>query len=411
MFTSATISEQLAACANDSLRVLVIGAGIAGTTAAQLLRRRGLHPVLIDRATGLDDAGYMLALMPMVDRALDELGVREKYRSRSTHIDVYRMLSRRGAILREDRLGDVLDMYGDYRGISRGALLDVLTDTGAPVSRGTTVNSLEEGAESIQVRISSPDSEIETVFDLVIIADGIHSHTRELVSGEQKPDSVVTGWGGWVVWTAEESEPHLGEELWGDGFFVGSYPVAGEVGVFIGGAQEDTTVGPKAFVTRIRSQLKTGTSRLQRALTAVEHARDPFYWVLDDVRTTRWAYGRTILLGDAAAGFLPTAGIGAGMAMESAWVLCRALAGTTPKDVASGLTRYEAVQKPRVESAQSNSRQLAGLMFRRGSVLALLRDTAMRVTSVKMALRPIIRLLQQPPEHDRVGPKPPESLP
>lgn len=411
MLTPTPIREQMSACTNDSLRVLVVGAGIAGTTAAQLMRRRGLHPVLIDRGTKVDDAGYMLALMPMVDRTLNELGIRQLYRNRSTRIDVYRMLSHRGAVLREDPLGAVLDKHGDFRGISRGALLDVLTEAGAPVTTGTTVTSLKDGAEGTRVRLTAPDNEIAVTFDLVIIADGIHSRTRDLRSGEKKPDQVTTGWGGWVVWAAEDSEPHLGEELWGNGFFVGSYPVAGEVGVFVGGPQEDTAVGPKAFVTGVRSQLGATTSRLEHVLDAVEYARDPFYWVLDDVRTPCWAHGRTILLGDAAAGFLPTAGIGAGMAIESAWVLCRTLARTSPEGVVAGLVGYERLQRPRVESAQSNSRQLARLMFRRGGLLAILRDTAMRITSVKMALRPIIKLLQTPTEPDSSGPQSSKHLP
>lgn len=404
MFSPTPLSAQFAACADDALRVLIIGAGIAGTTTAQLLRHRGLHPVLIDRAASLDDAGYMLALMPMADRVLDELGIRQEYRSRSTRIDTYRMLGRQGALLREDALSDVLGMYGDYRGISRGALLDVLTGAGAAVSTGTTVTSLTEVAGCTRVRLADADSETEMGFDVVVIADGIHSRTRELVLRQQRPSQVLTGWGGWVVWADEDNAPHLGEELWGNGFFIGSYPVAEAVGAFIGGPQDTTAAGPEAFVRRIRSELKTSTSRLQHVLDAVEHAQDPFYWVLDDVRTPRWAHGHTILLGDAAAGFLPTAGIGAGMAMESAWMLCHTIAALTPAVVPSGLTRYETVQRPRVESAQSNSRQLAGLMFRRGSLLAFLRDVVARITTVKIALRPIIKLLQHQPGPPVTGP-------
>ena len=43
--------------------------------------------------------------------------------------------------------------------------------------------------------------------------------------------------------------------------------------------------------------------------------------------------GRVVLLGDAAAGFLPTAGIGAGMALESALALTKELTRTDAKDI------------------------------------------------------------------------------
>lgn len=396
MFSQTPLQAQLDTAASDPLRVLVVGAGIAGTTAAQLLRVRGLHPVLIDRADTLTETGYMLALMPMADAALDDLGVHDAYREASTHIERYRLLDRHGSTVREDALGDLLSVYGDYRGISRGALLDVLTASGAPVSTETTVTSLTEGDDSVHVRFDGSSGHTEASFDLVIVADGIHSRTRRFVPSGQNPSETITDWGGWVVWAPDDGDSDLGEELWGDGFFVGSYPVKGAVGAFVGGPTAQTDAGPAAFVDSIRSRLNDSTPRLRHILDAVAEADDPFYWVLDDVRTRPWATGRTVLLGDAAAGFLPTAGIGAGMAMESAWVLCRTLEGIDSGNIHRALHAFEAAQRPRVESAQSNSRQLASLMFRLSTTLAFVRTLVMRFTSIKIALGPIIRLLQKP---------------
>jgi len=84
----------------------------------------------------------------------------------------------------------------------------------------------------------------------------------------------------------------------------------------------------------VRGQLRTTSPRIDRALAAV-------------------------LLGDAAAGFLPTAGIGAGMAMKSAWVLARMLSHAPEVDLTALLAEYERTQKPRVEAAQGSSRALA----------------------------------------------------
>jgi 2-polyprenyl-6-methoxyphenol hydroxylase-like FAD-dependent oxidoreductase len=107
--------------------------------------------------------------------------------------------------------------------------------------------------------------------------------------------------------------------------------------------------------------------------------------------------GRVALLGDTAAGFLPTAGIGAAMAMESAWVLAGLLAGTAPARVPDALGRYQASQRLRVEAAQANSRQLARLMFTRSRALSGLRNTVARFIPLRSALRPITRLLRSQP--------------
>jgi salicylate hydroxylase len=75
MLEATSIQAQLADARGDRLRVLVVGAGVAGTTVAQLLRREGLHPVLVERSAREADSGYMLALMPLVDPVLETLGV------------------------------------------------------------------------------------------------------------------------------------------------------------------------------------------------------------------------------------------------------------------------------------------------------------------------------------------------
>ena len=147
---------------------------------------------------------------------------------------------------------------------------------------------------------------------------------------------------------------------------------------------------------------------------------DPYFWPLKDVRASRWTTNRTVLLGDAAAGFLPTAGVGAGMAIESAWVLARMLLATlttaepgragpvpspdlaerrqvTSADLAAVLTAYETAQRPRVETAQDTSRSLARLMFSESRLLATLRDVAFRVLTVERAIRPILTMLDHPP--------------
>src|SRR5699024_3646097 len=119
---------------------------------------------------------------------------------------------------------------------------------------------------------SGPDGEVETRFDLVVVADGIHSRTRDMLP-VGAPQRTETGWGGWVVWTsaaapasdtphAPDEESDLIEELWGRGFLIGSYPAAGDVGTFVGGPDEDTAAGPARFADRIRTGLTRTTPRV-----------------------------------------------------------------------------------------------------------------------------------------------------
>lgn len=396
MFIPTSVEKQYENARRDELRILIVGAGIAGVTVAQLLRRSGRQPVLIERGDSASAPGYMLALMPMVDAALDDLGVREAYRAASVSLERYAVHGHTGQLLRVDSMASIMARYGDYRGISRGALLDVLTADGCAAAFGATVTELTEKSDVATVGVTGVPQPLD--FDLVIVADGIHSTTRDLMLNGRRVEVVDTNWGGWVVWAPEDSDRDLGEELWGAGNFAGMYPVAGALGVFLGGPRADTEVGPAAFVEKIRRRLTSVNPRLDRAMTAVADDPNPYYWSLTDCRAPSWATEHTVLLGDAAAGFLPTAGVGAGMAMESAWMLSRMLAHADRARLATVLRAYECAQRPRVETAQDNSRQLASLMFRRSKTLAWGRELAMRVISVERALRPIQRLLQEQPD-------------
>lgn len=395
MFTPTDIREQLHVADDDALRVLVVGAGVAGGTVAGLLRRAGVHPVLVERSARDADHGYMLALMPMVDAAIEGLGVREAYLDNSVELRRYRFRAHDGRPVRVDSLAGILARFGDYRGISRGALLDVLS--AGPVSYGTTVTEVRETGSEVAVTFDAGGQRVDGGFDLVIAADGMHSATRDLVFDSPGVGAVDTGWGGWVVWMDADTDIDLGEELWGADFFVGSYPVKDGIGAFVGGPRSATDGGPAEFVARARAKLATCDGRLDRVLDAVEGSGEPFYWPLRDCRAAGWSKGRVVLLGDAAAGFLPTAGIGAAMAIESAWVLAAMLRDADPADVPTLLRSYERAQRPRVAAAQNTSRRLARLMFRRSKALAVLRDRLMAALSVEAALGPIKKLLANRP--------------
>jgi 2-polyprenyl-6-methoxyphenol hydroxylase-like FAD-dependent oxidoreductase len=395
MIVATALHEQLEAQREDRLRILIVGAGVAGVTLAALLRKQGLHPVVIERMHTMAHPGYMLALMPTVDPIIADLGIRDEYLAHSAPMSRYAFHSHRGKPLRNDDLGALLSAHGDYRGIERGILLELLSAGDIPVSFGTTVGRIAFGAGDSTVDFT--DSDGAASFDLVVAADGVHSRTRDLLP-IGKAEELDTGWGGWVSWCDPMGDPGTGDEVWGDGFFLGVYPVKDRLGVFLGGPTDETVIGAAAFADRVRAAAPALGERLRAALDAVAGDSDPYFWPLADVRSEHWVAPGAVVLGDAAAGFLPTAGVGAAMAMESAWMLGRMLSHTDRADLAQTLAEWERIEKPRVEAAQANSRMLARLMFRRGRVVAWLRETVMRMITVKAALGPIIRLIADQPD-------------
>src|SRR5690606_31459545 len=151
-------------------------------------------------------------------------------------------------------MADLLARYGDYRGIDRGSLLEVLSGDGLPVTHASTVSAVQQQPDTTVVTLEGPDGTTEAEFDLVVAADGLGSSTRGLVIGDVP--GVDTGWGGWVAWTGPGLPGDRGEEVWGEGFLVAAYPVKGDTGVIVGGPRHATRVGPERFVEQIRSRLR-----------------------------------------------------------------------------------------------------------------------------------------------------------
>ncbi|MCO5321898.1 MAG: FAD-dependent monooxygenase [Microthrixaceae bacterium] len=356
-------------------RILVVGAGIAGATLAALLRRRGEAVALIERAGPLADEGYMLGMMPLGGRVLNGLGLVEAYHRTSIPMREYDLYDRRGQLANSYPLASFVEQFGDWRGIERGALVELLRSEAGPISFETTITSIEDREDRAAVTFGDGS---RATFDLVVGADGIQSSTRRLILDTDEVEDFDTGWGGFVCWTqAPETDTDTYSELWSAGWGVGIYPVPGRLGVFLAGRHHEIVDRDvQGYARELVERVPDGV--FASALGALDLDAPAFYWRMADCRARTWSRGRTVLLGDAAAAFLPTAGVGASAAMDSAAALADELSRSDATHIGYALELYEKRQRHRVELAQKNSRDLARYMFVNAAPLAMARDHLMR---------------------------------
>lgn len=116
---------------------------------------------------------------------------------------------------------------------------------------------------------------------------------------------------------------------------------------------------------------------------------------MSDVRADHWVTSRVALCGDAAAGFLPTAGVGASAAMRSAAGLADELSRADARTAPPALARYEKRCRPIIEANQNDSRRLARVMFVRSPLMAKARDEIAARYPARRALRRIIDSARQ----------------
>ena len=102
------------------------------------------------------------------------------------------------------------------------------------------------------------------------------------------------------------------------------------------------------------------------------------------------------MLGDAARAFLPTAGVGASIALESAAVLDDELSRTDARFLAGALARYEERRKERAEAFQADSRKLASMMMIESVGMSWGRDQLMKFYTLDMLAKNIAQSLAKP---------------
>jgi len=332
----------------------------------------------------------------MGSRVLHGLGLMDAFKAASEPMGVYEMRNGHGEMIHSYPLGEALAEF-DYTGtLLRGELLHLLRTCceDVPLQFDTRVESFEERGDEVIVRLSDGS---EKTCDLLVGADGIHSAVRRQLLGAY-PDK-ETGWGCWV-WIARNVSrpPTTVTEYWSAGRFMGVYPIKGGAGVVAAGATR--TIGPAAVGcdgAKAREYFAAIGGHVGDILAELpDDLANAFWWNLSDYSSERWTQGRVALLGDSACAFLPTAGVGASMALESAAVLDDELGRTDARHLPWALKHYEKRRKHRAEAFQSTSRNLAAMMAVDSAPLAWSRDQMMKFYTLEMLIKQIGKAMAEP---------------
>jgi len=357
------------------LRVLVVGGGIAGLTTAGLLEQRGFSPDVVERTDSYGGLGYALGLWPAGSNVLKGLGAYEAFTSHADPMNTYTLLSDSGTELHSYDLRPLADEYGEAQLIWRPRLIDVLRETVSDenIRMGTTVTDVRQHDDVVDASFSDGTG---STYDVVVGADGIHSATREMVFGEVPLH--YAGMTSWAFWVDEALvERGVVMEHWGDGRFAGLYPTDDGLACFLAATAPEGTPDPvDERKARIRDSFAGMGGFIPDVLEELETQDAADIWHDDfyDLRMDDWTNDRVILLGDAAHAPLPTAGVGASMAMEDAAVLTDELTRTDSTFLEQALDHYVARRRSRVDDVQEKSRQLGSFALFDHSLLTGVRD-------------------------------------
>lgn len=349
------------------MRVLIVGAGIAGQTLACALARRGLACDVIELRSEFDIIGAGMYMQANALRAFDDIGVVPAIHAAGypIHLDHTLVADVNGQILA--RLHHRLPPDEQGRPIlvpiQRRALHDVLARAveaaGVAVRMGCTVEAIDE--RDATARVTFTDG-THGDYDLVVGADGIHSRVRQLVYPGVRAE--YSGYSNWRVLLPRPAELVTALWLMGDqGRSFGMVPLSADT-LYIAGVTKEPG-NPRinrddlARLMRERfAQFERGGGLAGALLAQVTHGTQVVYTAIEQVELPApWHRGRVVVLGDAAHASTPFWAQGAAMAIEDAVVLARELAqardaGTS---LAEALARWQVRRTERCLFVQRGS--------------------------------------------------------
>lgn len=318
----------------ERIRILVVGAGLAGLALVRALRQAGLAADVIERQVRWDDAGSGLYLPANGVRALRALGVGEAVTARAARIPRQQVLDHRGRLLVDIDLGELWGDVGPCLALPRAGLHQVLRD-GVAVRLDRTVRSLACVDGPIAVTF---DDGSHGEYDLVVGADGLRSAVRRLAGDDRPP--VAVGQRSWRFLAACPPEVTTWTVRLGPGSSFLTVPVgSGRVYCYADVTADSATTGDP--VRLLRQRFAGFAAPVPGLLEQLDGTSAVYAAPIEQVAAAGWGRGAIALIGDAAHGMSPNMAEGAALAFEDALVLaaCLRAATTVPGALAEFATR------------------------------------------------------------------------
>jgi 2-polyprenyl-6-methoxyphenol hydroxylase-like FAD-dependent oxidoreductase len=330
------------------VRVIVVGGGIAGLSAAIALRKTGNEVVVLERAPRIDPVGAGITLFANGMRALDRLGVGEAVAARGAAATRSAILTWEGREL--TRVPP--DLLEGTIALHRSDLQAELAAAAGEVRLGVEVAAIEQGEDGVVARSSDGGEERG---DLLVGADGLSSVVRRAIA------DVPIRYAGYTAWRGVSSvpvEPGRLTESWGVGERFGLVDIGRRRTYWF--ATKNASQGEPDESGGRKAEIQRRFSGWHEPIAAVVEAADESAILRNDVYylepLPRWSDGRIVLVGDAAHATTPGVGQGAAQAIEDAVVLADRLAGSD--DLSAVLAEYEAIRRPRADAVLKMSRRV-----------------------------------------------------
>ncbi|SDL79295.1 2-polyprenyl-6-methoxyphenol hydroxylase [Glycomyces sambucus] len=338
--------------------VLISGASIAGHALAYWLHRYGFAVTIVEKASAPRDGGYPIDVRGTAIEVAGRMGILP--RLRDAHVD-----SQRITFLDADG-GEVASvpphtLAGSVEGrdleVRRGdltAALHAAVRDDVEFLFDDSIDTLDQTSDGVDVAFRNGG---RRTFDLVVGADGMHSHTRRLLFGPEGPFHRHLGYR-FAVFTMPNAFG-LARELvmWNaPGRAAALYATGGkddELHAFLNFHRPEPPLArdPDSQADLVAEAFADAGWEVPTIIEAMRGADDLFCDTVGQIRMPTWSSGRIALVGDAAYAPSFLTGQGSSLALVGAYMLAHSLAANPNHTEA--FTAYERTTRPFVDANQA----------------------------------------------------------
>lgn len=360
-------------------RVIIIGGGIGGLTAAVAFRRRGWGVAVYEAAPEFRPVGKGIWVQPNAMQVLARLGLADAVARAGWPVERIQLRTAAGAVLSTVDLDAAKAEFGHtIVSVHRAKLVELLA-AGLPPDALHLGHRFTGYAEEPGRVVAHFEGGVEASADLLVGADGLRSAVRgQLFPGVPLRYSGQTCYRGVCEVDLPAELSRTCWEVWGGRYRFGFSAIGPRQVYWFA-----PIVSPPGSAETLRAEWYAGFPEPIPAILAASRAEDVLQTDLYDFAPIpRWHAGRVVLLGDAAHAMTPNLGQGGAQAVEDAYVLAERVGGGEP--LADALARYEAVRRPKATWVVNTAWRLGKLSHWQNGPARWLRDLGIRALSGRM---------------------------
>ena len=342
------------------MRILVVGGGFSGMSAAIVLAESGHSVELVEIDPGWRSYGAGISLHGATVRVMEHLRVLEEFRANGAMSNGVEMRGPEDQVLVSLPTPSIQPGALGNGGIMRPELARILSQrlrsTPAHIRLGVTFDKIIDRPDAVHVTFSDGTS---GDYDLLIGADGLYSATRAVLF----PDAPAPRYIGQAVWRCVLARPaHLPTvAMWmGPKLKVGINHVSDSQSYLFLTEDQPTRdfVAPEMLVEKLRALLLRFSSPTIRTLAEqLSEENQIVYRPLEQLLMPQpWYRGRVVLIGDAVHATTPHMAAGAMIGMEDGIVLAEELSRAP---LPQALAAFQARRWERCRLVVENSGRLA----------------------------------------------------